>query len=248
MARIALVQYDIAWEDPQANIARIGTLLSNYSGEPFDILILPETWPTGFSMRAHGESVFQTGLAFMQTLAATYRCSVLGGLPAPAGQSQENRCYVIAEDRLDYYIKNRAFKYAGEHRAYQAGTESRTWQIAGLRISPLICYDLRFPELARRAARDTDVLVYIANWPSAREHHWRSLLVARAIENQCFVIAVNRIGTDGNRLEYPGASMVVDPLGKILLDAEGRSGIFTCEIQADTVSAVRKQLPFLADM
>jgi len=248
MTEVALVQYDIAWEDPQANIDRIKALFDAYSGKPFDILILPETWPTGFSMNHHGPRVFQEGLTFMEELAKAYHCTVIGGLPTPVDQTQENRCYAISETWRDHYVKNRGFKFAGEHKAYRAGTESRTWQIADLRISPLICYDLRFPELARKVARESDALVYIANWPSAREHHWRSLLVARAIENQCYVMAVNRIGTDGNGLRYPGASMVVNPLGEILFDAGNRSGIFTLEILPETVKSVREKLPFLADM
>lgn len=248
MIRLALVQFDIAWQNVEENIRRIKHLLQNPQLQPFDLLILPETWPTGFSMDPDMHRVWAVAKTFMHELSQIHGASIIGGIPSPTETGQENRSYWISEHGEDYYVKNRAFKFAGEHLAYQEGKEAKTWTINNLSISPLICYDLRFPELARRVAKNSHAMLYIANWPKVREHHWRSLLMARAIENQCYVIAVNRIGIDGNSLEYPGASLVIDPLGNVVLDAADKQGIFHCEINAEHVEKTRKTWPFLEDM
>lgn len=246
--RIAYVQFDIAWEDVSQNIVRLQKILEGHTLDDVDLLVLPETWPTGFSMQPDAHRAEHTALEFMREMSTEKNITVMGGVPTKTEVGQENRCVWVQANEIDYYTKNRAFKFAREHHYYQPGALAKTWTLNHARISPLICYDLRFPELARRVACQTDVLVYIANWPKVREHHWRSLLVARAIENQCFVVAVNRIGHDGNQLEYPGASMVIDPLGTILVDSKENEGLFKATLDIAMVEQVRKKWPFLADM
>lgn len=249
MVQIAFVQFDIAWENPEQNVTHINRLLDSYTGPNFDVLILPETWSTGFTMSKNAHQAEDTAKAFMQKLATTYQCQVIGGVAAKIPENQENRCYLFGpNEQPEYYVKNRTFNFNGEHLFFQAGSQPQTWQVGDFRLSPLICYDLRFPELARRVAKQSDGLLYIANWPSVREHHWRSLAIARAIENQCFVVTVNRIGKDGKGLEHPGSSLVIDPLGNILLDAQSQSGVFSINLDAQITSQVRQKWPFLSDM
>jgi len=141
-----------------------------------------------------------------------------------------------------------AFKYAGEHKKYEQGNIRRRWNLGPFTLSPFICYDLRFPELPRECMPDANLLCYVACWPKARVHHWRQLLIARAIENQCYVVGVNRVGRDGAGLDYSGSSLVVDPLGAIVLDAGDQEGLYHAEIDANLATETRERFPFLRDL
>lgn len=248
MVRVGLVQFDIRWEDAPANVRQVKDLLAAAEHDRYDLLVLPELWICGFTMNHEAWRTFDTGLACMQAIADTYDTAVLGGLPHRVQDGQENRCYLVTNNTVEHYAKMRVFKFAGEHEKYQQGEHRKRWSVAGFQLSPFICYDLRFPELVRPMMPDTNLITYVANWPSPREQHWRQLLVARAIENLSYVIGVNRIGRDGAGLDYPGASLVVDPTGKILLDAKQAEGIFTLDIDPAFVNETRNKFRFLDDM
>ncbi len=248
MATIGLLQLDIVWENVTANIAKIRGLLADTGPGEVDLLVLPELWSCGFTMNREAHKTFDAGLAFMHELSDAWQCAVLGGLPAPVAGGQENRCYLVTGDQSRYYAKIKVFKYAGEHEKYLPGETSCRWSVAGFVLSPFICYDLRFPELARPMVPETDLFSYVACWPSTRVHHWRALLIARAIENQAYVIGCNRVGRDGAGLGYPGSSMIVGPKGEIVLDAGDSEGFFRAEITPETVATVRDELPFLKDI
>ena len=247
MTRIGLIQFDILWEDAVGNIEKVRALTELLTPVP-DLLILPELWICGFTMNLEAHKTFEAGLAFMQELSGRYGSAVLGGLPAKTATGQENRCYLATPDGVRSYAKIKAFKFAGEHLKYEPGGRTHRWDVAGFKLSPFICYDLRFPELARQMVPETNLITYVANWPSARIHHWRKLLVARAIENLCYVVGVNRTGRDGAGLEYTGDSLVVGPTGEILLDPGNREGVFFVDIDAAEVGRVRAQWPFLSDI
>ena len=177
-----------------------------------------------------------------------YGCPILGGLPRKTEDGQQNRCYLVDGETSLSYTKIKAFKFAGEHKKYQPGDQCYRWDVAGFKLSPFVCYDLRFPELPRSMVPGSDLFTYVANWPDARIHHWRQLMVARALENLSYVIGVNRVGRDGAGLNYVGATMVVGPDGEVILDAQDKEGVFAVDIDPAEVARVRKQWPFLDDI
>ncbi len=248
MARLGLLQFDMLWENAAGNRDKVLRLLDDGAMDRVDLLILPELWPVGFTMNLEAHRAFDAGLAAMDEIARTYECLVLGGLPAKTAAGQENRCYLVGGDgEPRWYAKAKTFKYAGEHHKYRAGAQVHRWPALGFQLTPLICYDLRFPELPRAMVPETTLLVYVANWPAARAGHWRALLAARAIENLCFAIGVNRVGRDGAGLDYCGDSMAISPAGEILLDAGDQEGLLTVDIDPQTVVETRKRWPFLDD-
>ena len=248
MARLGIVQYDIAWEDAPGNINRLNKLLADQS-ERFDLLVLPELWPCGFTMSQTAFHCHDQALDYMKRLSREQACPILGGVPGGIEGGQENRHYLVDGDTTSYYVKNKSFTFAGEHKKYQRGNQTVRWDVAGFKLSPFVCYDLRFPELARAMMPESNMLVYVANWPKVRVQHWRQLLIARAIENLSYVIGVNRVGTDGTGLEYSGNSMVIDPAGEILLEiADGSAGISAVDVDPSYVDEVRTRWPFLNDM
>ena len=247
MANVGLLQFDILWEDPQGNIEKVQALLQGGSSGNCDLIVLPELWICGFTMNKEAHLFFEEGLAFMKKISSDYDCAVMGGLPWRGEEGQENRAYLVHGAQVKAYTKLKAFKFAGEHLSYEQGSQPCRWVACGFNLSPFICYDLRFPELAREMVPKTNLFVYMANWPMARERHWRQLLIARAIENLAYVIGVNRIGRDGLGNQYSGASLVIDPTGEVLLDAGSEQGLFHADIQAETVAAVRTRWPFLND-
>lgn len=248
MARIGLIQFDILWENPECNIEKVGNMLADAGADNCDLLVLPELWTCGFTMNKDAYKTFDAGLAAMKTFSKAHGAAVLGGLPAKTETGQENRCYLVEGEDFRHYAKIKAFKYAGEHLKYEQGDASHRWDVAGFKLSPFICYDLRFPELARNMIPESDMISYVANWPSTRNHHWRQLLVARAIENLCYVVGVNRVGRDGAGLDYLGSSMVLAPGGDVVLDAEDREGVHIAEIHPEHAVKIRETFPFLDDM
>ncbi|MCB1044962.1 MAG: hypothetical protein KDC35_18620 [Acidobacteria bacterium] len=246
--KIGIVQMDVVWQDPEANAARLLELVS--AAEPAQMLILPELWPVGFTMDKDAHKAHDFSLAVMKSLAREHNCWVLGGIPAPFEPLQQNCAIWIDPNGQEHarYAKRKLFGYGGETGSYSPGDASIVIRAEQLAFAPLICYELRFPELARSVARNIQLLIYIASWPKTRRSHWRQLLIARAIENQLFCIGVNRIGTDGRGLEYAGDSLVVDPSGTILLDPLAQEGIFVCDIDPEQVIQYRASLPFLDDM
>ncbi len=254
---VVLCQTNIIWEDREANFSRIRELLSGVEIPGGSLVVLPEMFSTGFSMHvdrvAEGEP--SQVEAFLGELAQRYGAAVLGGLATRAVDETgvakgRNELLAVAEDgrQLVRYQKIRTFRYGDEHRYYKRGTQVVTFPWGGLSICPLICYDLRFPELFRRgAAMGAQVFVVIASWPSLRVDHWLALLRARAIENQAYVVGVNRCGEDPN-WQYPGASVVIDPLGKTVADVGSGEGLAMGGLSVELVEGWRREFPALLDL
>jgi predicted amidohydrolase len=249
---VAGIQCDLAWEDPAANRAALLPRIEAAAAAGARLVALPEMWPTGFSMRAQefAEAADGPSETFLRD-AATRLGIALGGSVArrdPAWPRPRN-VFVLAtaDGRLHRYAKIHTFTYGAETEHYDAGSQVVTVEIDGVRVTPLVCYDLRFAELFAATAERTDLFVVVANWPEARAAHWRALLLARAIENQCYVLGVNRVG-EGGGLTYRGDSLLVSPLGEPIADpAPGSEALVTGTVSPDEVASVRARFGFLAD-
>ncbi|MBC7805799.1 MAG: carbon-nitrogen family hydrolase [Akkermansiaceae bacterium] len=247
-------QMDIVWEDKPANFARVAARLTGVDPVPGSLVVLPEMFATGFSMnaRAVAEDI-QTGVTagFLSGLARQYGCYVLGGVVTRTGDDRPRNEAVVFDPSgalAGRYAKMYPFTPGGEGAHYAAGDAPVVWEIGGLRVAPLICYDLRFPEVFREATnRGAETFVVIASWPVARAHHWDTLLRARAIENQAYVVGVNRVGTDPVPLTYPGRSIIVDPSGAVLAEASYQETVLSATLDPRFVASYRRELPFLAD-
>lgn len=249
---IHLVQINSVWEDRSANHAKARQLIASASPQPGSLIILPETFSTGFSMSLSVTAEPENGPTeqFLRELAAQYQSCVIGGVVTSTENGRGmNQALAIAPNGavLARYTKNHPFSLGGEDKAHIAGTEVSLFGWQGLRIAPLICYDLRFPELARSAIRaGAEVLVFIAAWPVKRIQHWITLLQARAIENLAYVIGVNRCGTDPE-FTYTGRSLVVDPHGLIIADAAEQERVVSSRIDPAVLRDWRTQFPALRD-
>ena len=245
---LALIQSELAWQDPAANRARFQALLGQAAGA--DLVVLPEMFSTGFSMDSAALAEPENGptTAWLCEQAQRIGAVICGSLIVQAADgSYRNRLLWARPDgSLAHYDKRHLFRMAGEHKHYAAGEEQLLVELKGWRIRPLICYDLRFP-LWSRDPHHTDLLLYTANWPAARRQHWNRLLPARAIENLCYVAAVNRIGTDGKGHPYSGDSQVLDFQGEALLAAGDADGVFRIRLSAGELAAYRERFPAYLD-
>ena len=244
------VQFDIVWEDPQANFKKVREILAKNPPAPGGLIVLPEMFATGFSFVTHVTlSAGRPSEDFLKEIAKKYSCYVIGGLIDRAANGHPyNYASLVTPtgERILRYKKIHPFD--GERYAYQAGNRICTTQVSEFKICPQICYDLRFPETFRQAALGrTELFVVIANWPSVRDHHWKTLLQARAIENQAYVVGVNRTGQDLS-LEYSGYSMIIDYSGNILAQATDAECVISAGISQEKILEFRKNFPFLDDM
>ena len=252
MLHVHLIQIDSVWEDRNANHAKARRLVAEANPQPGSLIVLPETFSTGFSMNLPVTAEPEGGETeqLLRALAAQYQSCVIGGVVTQTADGRGmNQALAIAPDGtvLARYTKNYPFSMIGEDKTHAAGTEVAVFEWGGLRIAPLICYDLRFPELARSAVKaGGEVLIYIAAWPVKRIQHWITLLQARAIENQAYVVGVNRCGTDP-QFTYTGRSLVVDPHGVVIADAADREGSVCARIDPTVVEQWREQFPALRD-
>ena len=254
--KVVLCQLELAWEDPGANYEKIRQLLAGREGLDGSLIVLPEMLATGFSMDVGTVAADEPGRTqgFLAELAEEHRATVLGGFGVACGDGGgeiKGRNVAVAVDArggvIANYTKIHPFSYGGEGEHYQAGDQVATFDWGGLKICPLICYDLRFPEVFRTGASvGAEMFCVIANWPIKRVNHWVTLLQARAIENQAYVIGVNRCGTDPS-FTYPGRSLVVDPHGVIIADASDREMALACELDEEVVRRWRREFPALAD-
>jgi len=253
--KIALLQFNQIWENKQANFAEIKKVLSDK--KDFDLLLLPEMFHTGFSMN-HQEMAEEMhnseGIEFLKEISKTYKAAIYTSLIIKSKEGVYNRGVFIRENQLEIYDKRKCFSLGGEADTYQAGTKAMISTLLGWRLNLQICYDLRFPELIRNeidygGVPKYDALLYVANWPKKRIQHWIKLLQARAIENQCYVIACNRVGADNNNLEYNGKSLIIDANGDILSqesnDCMGELILGT--LSFNSLKKLRAELPFLED-
>jgi omega-amidase len=249
--RIAAVQHDIVWEDRDANFARLAPWVARAVGAGGELVLLTETFSTGFSMTPGiGEPEGGPSAQFLQAQAAEHGVWVGGTCPeiAADGELPYNSFVLAGPDGTTHrYRKLHPFTHAGEHERFRAGEKPTTVEIGGLRITPFVCYDLRFANVFWDAAPATDVYLVPANWPSPRRHHWQTLLQARAIENQAYVVGVNRVGADGNGIEHLGDSRIVSPMGELLATAAGVETILLADVDAAEVTATRERFAFMAD-
>ena len=258
--RFAVVQHDIVWEDRAANFARLAPQVARAAGAGAEFVLLSETFSTGFSMTPGiGEPEGGPSARFLQEQAAEHGVWVAGSCPEVAPDTGGEgggdaalpyNSFVLAgpDGTVHRYRKLHPFTHGGEHERFRAGEKPVTVEVGGLRVTPFICYDLRFPELYRHAAKlGTDLFLTIASWPAPRTNHWVALLQARAIENQAFVLGNNRCGADP-KLSYDGRSLIVDYAGNVLADAGGQPGLISAELDVAGLRAWREKLPFLADM
>ena len=249
--RFAVVQHDIVWEDRAANYARLAPLVARAAGAGAEFVLLSETFSTGFSMTPGiGEPEGGPSAQFLQEQAAEHGIWVAGSCPEIAdGEQLPYNSFVLAgpDGTVHRYRKLHPFTHAGEHERFRAGEKPVTVEVGGLRVTPFICYDLRFADVFWAAAAGTDVYLVPANWPSPRRHHWQTLLQARAIENQAYVVGCNRVGTAGDGTEHVGDTRIVSPTGELLATAAGIETIVLADVDPAEVRATRDRLRFLPD-
>jgi predicted amidohydrolase len=245
--RIALIQLDLAWEDAPANHQRADRRLREAAALGARLAILPEMFSAGFSMATEKVAEPEGGPSetFLRDTAEGLGMWILGGIPEVPGP--RNVAVLVSPDGVVHrYTKIHPFSFGDENRHYVPGDRVATWDVEGLRITPLICYDLRFPEPFRLAADDTDAYVVIASWPERRRAHWSTLLRARAIENQAYVLGVNRVG-EGGGLSYSGQSVAVDPWGDALVEGAKQEAVLVADIDPAVVAEARRTFPPLRD-
>lgn len=248
------LQTDIAWENKQANFEKVRRLIKMSAPEPDSLVVLPEMFATGFSMNtaAVAESYGAETEQFLSGLAKEQSIYLVAGAALCGSQGRPRNKALVFEPSgklLGFYAKMRPFSPGGEHEHYAAGDRTMAFPLVGCTMAPFVCYDLRFPELFRQVAAGARPELYavIANWPEKRIVHWVRLLQARAIENQAFVIGVNRVGTDPF-YSYTGRSMIVDFNGEILAEAGPGEGVVEGRVDFEILKKYRQGLPFLQDL
>ncbi|MFV2073567.1 MAG: nitrilase-related carbon-nitrogen hydrolase [Thermoanaerobaculales bacterium] len=243
------LQLDIAWEEPVENLRRAARLAAQAAAEGARLLVLPEMFATGFSMRAEAMAEHAPAVrAFLSETAVRHDVWIVGGFAEPGERRPANACSLVAPDGSErlHYRKIHPFTLAHEPEHYEAGEVLRSAEAEGVRVTPVICYDLRFPELFRAAAVATDLFVVIANWPERRSHAWRTLLAARAIDSQAWVMGVNRVG-EAEGHAHRGDSSLLDPWGEAVATLADEPGVVTGEVDAAVVSDARERFSFLDD-
>ena len=245
---IGLLQYDLHWEDALKNRTQIDTYLAEVTGA--DIILLPELFSTGFSVASThlAETMDGETLVWMKAQAKKKKTVLCGSVMIEDKGRVFNRLlWVDPNGRVHYYDKRHLFSLIEEDKHFTAGTERLIIEYEGWKICPMICYDLRFPVFARNDV-DYDLLLFVANWPNTRISAWDVLLKARAIENQAYVIGLNRVGTDGFNAQYPGHSHVLDPEGDcISMAPEYEVGLVEVTLSKNHLTECRKRHPFLSD-
>ena len=280
---ITTIQTDVKWEDKAANLRTLEDKILSIPGNT-ELVVLPEMFSTGFSMRPEGLAERMDGptLAWMRSVAARKRIILTGSVIIEEEGNYFNRLiWMLPNGEYGYYDKRHRFAYAGENEQYTPGHRRLVASVKGWKIMPLVCYDLRFPVWSRQTpapppgdgsdtnspsseagasatthpapsatstpSMEYDILLYVANWPQRRSLAWKTLLQARAIENQSYVVGLNRVGNDGNNIYHSGDSMIIDPLGEILYHEAEKEDIFTITLQKDTLTDIRQRFPFWRD-
>ncbi len=246
--KIALFQTKLAWENPTVNRTFIEEYFLN-EDESFDLFVLPEMFTSGFTMNpsAVAETMDGETMSWLKRLAKSKNCAITGSLVIKENKNFYNRMvFVYPSGEVQFYNKRHLFTLAGEEKVYTKGEEKVIVNYNNWNICLQVCYDLRFPVFARNV-ENYDLLIYVANWPKPRINSWDALLKARAIENMCYTIGVNRIGEDANQLEYIGHSQVIDFLGNQVLHCENDLGVFIFELDKSTQNEARTKFNFLND-
>ena len=244
--KVVNIQYSIVWENAFKNRAILTQIIEEEVQA--DIYVLPETFSTGFSIKEEiAESMEGDTVVWMQKMAKQKQAAIVGSLIIKEHNNFYNRLlFVSPNGEIKKYDKQHLFNYGNEGKCFTAGKTAIVFEYLGWKIKPIICYDLRFP-VAIRNTENYDLLLCIANWPSARIEAWDTLLKARAIENQVYVIGVNRIGVDGNKLEYSGHSNVYDPLGNALGVVNSNFSVTRFNLLKKEINVIREKFPFLED-
>lgn len=250
---IAAIQFDIHWLDQQANFMQLEQLIANYFNEnsAIDLLLLPETFSTGFCINKNDVQEPENGgvaLAWLTTIAQKYHCVVAGSVLVAQGDKKVNRLYwVTADGSVEYYDKRHLFRLGNEEAHVYQGEERKILTINSIKILPLVCYDLRFPVWSRNC-QDYDLMINVANWPAARRHVWDTLLKARAMENQTFVIGVNRVGDDGNNTAHSGGTAFYDFCGDTIVTAnDNQQQIITAQLDFAKLAQFKAKFPAYLD-
>ena len=246
--KIALIQTSLIWEDPTENRSHLAQKITGFM-EEVDLIVLPEMFSSGFTMnpKVVAETMQGETILWLQHLAKAKNCAITGSLVIEEKGNYYNRLvFVFPNGNIKSYDKRHLFTLAGEHKSYTAGIDKLIVEYKGFRICPLVCYDLRFPVFSRNE-ENYDVLLYVANWPKPRINAWDALLKARAIENMCYTIGVNRIGEDPNKHTYPGHSQMIDFLGDYLIEPQENEGVFITTLNKNTLLEARQKFGFLND-
>jgi predicted amidohydrolase len=264
---ITTLQTNLAWENKNANLQLLEKKINGLQ-EKTEIVVLPEMFSTGFSMqpKLFAETMDGETVQWMKEISSSNKIILTGSLIIEENEQFYNRLiWMLPNGEFGYYDKRHLFGLAQEDKYYTAGNKRLIASVKGWKINLQVCYDLRFPVWARNrkipieksmeeespispdARPEFDVLLYVANWPERRSHAWKTLLCARAIENQCYVIGVNRVGVDGNNVSHSGNSLVIDPLGEVLYHMADEEDIFTITLQKEWLNDVRKKFPFWKD-
>lgn len=250
---ISTIQTSLLWEEKSANMHMLEQKVSAID-EKTEIVVLPEMFSTGFSMNPGmlAEPMDGETIQWMKRVSHENSIILTGSvIIEEEGKFYNRLIWMLPNGQYGYYDKRHLFAYAGEDEKYSPGNKRLIASVKGWKINLQVCYDLRFPVWARQQIKENrpeyDVSIYVANWPERRSHAWKTLLCARAIENQCYVIGVNRVGTDGNNIYHSGNSLVIDPLGQVLYHMADEEDVFTITLQKEKLEEVRKKFPFWKD-
>ncbi len=259
---ITTLQSNLIWEEKSANLRLLEKKISGIE-EKTEIVVLPEMFSTGFSMKPEllAETMEGETVEWMKRVSRENGIVLTGSVIIEEAGNYYNRLiWMLPNGEYGYYDKRHLFAFAEEDKHYSPGNKRLIASVKGWKINLQVCYDLRFPVWARQAAPsqpppkgeessapEYDVLIYVANWPERRSHAWKTLLCARAIENQCYVVGVNRVGTDANHVYYSGNSLIIDPLGQVLYHMADEEDVNTITIQKETLDDVRSKFPFWKD-
>lgn len=248
--KVTIFQAYLFWENIEKNLQNIGLRLSGGVREKTDLIVLPEMFNTGFTMRAEelAEDMDGKTMQWIKKTAASYDCVVTGSLMIKEDGKFYNRMVWVKPDgQCQYYDKHHLFGLGDEDKSFSPGTEPVIVELKGWKIRLAVCYDLRFPVWLRNKNSAYDILLLVASWPDKRSSHWRTLIHARAIENQSYVIGVNRVGHDGNQIYHSGHSMCIDPLGNTVYYKPEDEDLYTFSINYTELEKIRRQFPFLKD-
>lgn len=256
---ITLIQTNLHWENKKANLEMLSKKIEGIK-EKTEVIILPEMFSTGFSMKPEllAENMEGETVQWMKKNSAEKKVILTGSIIIKENNEFFNRLvWMMPNGKYGVYDKKHLFAYGDEQLRYSAGSKRVIASVKGWKINLQVCYDLRFPVWARQSSisikkepvisLEYDLLIYVANWPERRSHAWKTLLQARAIENQCYVIGVNRLGEDGNEIHYSGDSMIVDPLGEIIYQKTDEEDIYTFKLEKNNLTEVREKFPFWKD-
>jgi len=250
---ITTIQSNLLWEEKSANLRMLEQKILGI-GEKTEIVVLPEMFSTGFSMQTKllAETMEGETVQWMKRVSRENGVILTGSIIIEEDGNYFNRIiWMLPNGQYGQYDKRHLFAYGEEDKYYHPGNKRLIASVKGWKINLQVCYDLRFPVWARQQKKgnetEYDVLIYVANWPEKRSHAWKTLLCARAIENQCYVVGVNRVGSDGNNIYYSGNSLIIDPLGQVLYHMADEEDVFTIILQKEKLEEVREKFPFWKD-